>query len=428
MRRFVTGGTTDVGRVRDGNEDSYLIADSVVAVADGMGGHVAGEVASATALEPLRALDGRIFSDPTEALTALRDAVVDANEKVSKAAEEEPSYRGMGTTLTAALLEGRRLHVAHVGDSRAYLLRDGNFSQLTDDHTLVQHLIDEGQLTKEEAATHPQRSVVTRAIGVSPDVDVDAMSLELRPADQVLLCSDGLTGVVPDERIAQVLLEVDDIDTALDRLVDMANDAGGPDNITAVLIRFEDPDADIDHAGPQTVVIGTLSDDGDKDWAGRLGTYGSFGSSRPSYDGAASDHGDDASRFSGLVMRSVAVLVGVVVLGGVLYGGGRFLLSQNYYVGLDEEQVVIYQGLDTEIGPIQLYRVAERSQLTLDDVPSYFHLTLQEGMNAADINDARRRVRGIPTREEEATTNDDEVEGGDLDDDEVEDGDTDATP
>jgi len=425
MRRFITGGTSDVGRVREGNEDAFLVADSVVAVADGMGGHVAGEVASATALEPLRELDGRVFPDSTAALTALRDAVVTANQEVSRRAEDEPSYRGMGTTLTAALLEGRRLHVAHVGDSRAYLLRDGSLSQLTDDHTLVQHLIDEGQLTHEEAANHPQRSVVTRAIGVSPEIDVDAMTLELQPEDQILLCSDGLTGVVSDEDITDVLEQVDDIDTALDQLVDMANEAGGPDNITAVLIRFED-DAEVDDDGPRTVAIRTFADDGDTDWAGRLGSYGSFGSSRPLYDTSTPDQGDDASRFSGLVMRSLAILVGVAVLAGALYGGGRFLLAQNYYVGLDGEQVVIYQGIDTQIGSMRLSRVAERSELTLDEIPSYYHLTLEQGLNAADINDARRQVRGIPTRDDPDAAEDgqdDEVEGGGA-----EDGDADAAP
>ncbi len=418
MRRFIAAGTSDVGRVRDGNEDAYLVADSVVAVADGMGGHVAGEVASAAALEPLQALDGRVFPDATEALTALRDAVVAANDAVTRMAQDEPSYRGMGTTLTAALVEGRRLHVAHVGDSRAYLLRGGQLSQLTDDHTLVQHLIDEGQLTHEEAANHPQRSVVTRAIGVSPEIDVDAMTLELLPEDQILLCSDGLTGVVSDEDIAGALDDTEDINRALDRLVAMANEAGGPDNITAVLLRFEDPDAEVVD-GSRTVAIRTIENGSDQDWAGRLGSYGAFGSARPQFDAS---EGDDPSRFSGLVLRSVAILVGIAVLLGVLYGGGRFLLSQNYYVGLDDQQVVIYQGIDTEIGPVSLSWIVERSELTLDDIPSYYHLTLEEGLNAADINDARRQVRGIPLRE---TAEEDEVAPGG---DDADDGASDGTP
>ena len=409
MRRFITGGASHVGQVRDSNEDAYLVADTVVAVADGMGGHVAGEVASATALEPLRELDGRDFDDANAALTALRDAVIAANAKVSATANSDPSFHGMGTTLTAALLDGRQLHVAHVGDSRAYLLRNGNLSQLTDDHTLVQHLIDEGQLTHEEAATHPQRSVVTRAIGVSPEVEVDAMTLDLLPDDQVLLCSDGLTGVVTDADITEILQADTTLDEALRALIRMANNNGGPDNITAVLLRFDDPDADVDE-GPRTVAICTLSDDDHADWAGRLGTYGAFGSQRVQIDNTP-DRGDDPSRFRGLVMRSVAILLGIVVLAAVLYGAGRFLVMQNYYVGLDDDEVVIYQGLDAEIGTFRLSRVAERSELTLADIPSYYHLTLQEGLNAADLSDARRQVRGIPTRDEEA----DEAEDGDAD-------------
>jgi PPM family protein phosphatase len=231
-------GLTDVGRVREANEDAYYVGTTLVAVADGMGGHLAGEVASATALEPVRALDGTRFDDGQDAIEALRDAVVQANDTVSQMAEDDPAYRGMGTTLTAAIIEGRRVHLAHVGDSRAYLLRGGRFSQLTDDHTLVQHLVDEGQITPQEAATHPQRSIITRAIGVSRDIEVDTISLELDPGDQLLLCSDGLTGVISDADIAAELSRGDDPDTVLARLVEAANRGGGPDNITAVLLRY----------------------------------------------------------------------------------------------------------------------------------------------------------------------------------------------
>jgi PPM family protein phosphatase len=223
MMRVEAAGATDTGQVRPANEDAYLVGDSVFAVADGMGGHLAGEVASATALEPIRELDGKVFSEAADAVTALREAVVAANDRVSQMAADEPSYRGMGTTLTATMLEGPRLHVAHVGDSRAYLLRDGAFSQLTDDHTLVQHLIDEGQITREEAAHHPQRSIITRAIGVSREVDVDSMTLDLEAGDQVLLCSDGLTGVVSDEDIASELTHDAAAESALQRLIDLAN-------------------------------------------------------------------------------------------------------------------------------------------------------------------------------------------------------------
>jgi PPM family protein phosphatase len=395
MRRLVAAGLTDVGRTRQGNEDALLVCDSVFAVADGMGGHLAGEVASETALEPVRELEGRVFAESDEAIAALRDAVVAANERVSELADQEPAYRGMGTTLTAALMEGRRLHIAHVGDSRAYLLRDGHFSQLTDDHTLVQHLIDEGQLTREEAARHPQRSIITRAIGVSRELEVDSMSLELIPSDQVLLCSDGLTGVVSDATIAEVLATADGAEAAVRQLVDLANEAGGPDNITVLLLRYEDPDAAPSEPRHRTISITTRDDHTDGDWAGRLGSYGSIGRGGPP------TATEEESRHAGRILgRASAIVLALVVVVGLVVGGARFLLSQSYFVGLDGEQVVIYEGIDATIGPIELARVVERTELTVDDVPSWYRDSLQAGLTAADLNDARRIVANAPRRTE----------------------------
>ena len=201
-----------------------------------MGGHAAGEVASALALEPIADLDGRVFGDDAQARSALEDAVVAANRAVARAAEDDTNLQGMGTTLTAALFEGRRLHVAHVGDSRAYLLRKGKVTQLTRDHTFVQQLIDDGSITEAEAATHPHRSVVTRAIGTSTEVEIDLETLDLASGDAVLLCSDGLSGVVDDEHIAELLTSDRTPEETVTALVRAANEAGGPDNITAVLL------------------------------------------------------------------------------------------------------------------------------------------------------------------------------------------------
>ncbi|MEX2550457.1 MAG: Stp1/IreP family PP2C-type Ser/Thr phosphatase [Nitriliruptoraceae bacterium] len=397
MRRLIATGDTDVGQVREGNEDALLIRDSVYAVADGMGGHLAGEVASATALEPVEHLDGKIFQDATHAVTALRDAVVAANERVSKLAKDNPNYRGMGTTLTAALVEGRRLHVAHVGDSRAYLLRDGQFSQLTDDHTLVQHLIDEGEITREEAARHPQRSVVTRAIGVSDDVDVDSMSLDLQGNDQLLLCSDGLTGVVEDEVIATTLLEHADPDEAVAALIALANEAGGPDNITVLLLRYEDPDTPEEGRRNATISISSRVESGDRNWAGEMGRYGALSKGGPA---AATESSEDQRTVSGILGRASAIVLALVVILGLVLGGGQFLLSRSFFVGLDGDQVVIYEGINREVGPFELYRVVERSEVTIDDVQRWYRPQLETGAVAADLGDARSTVRSIPLREE----------------------------
>ncbi len=409
MRRVIAAGRSDVGRVRDSNEDALLLRDSVYAVADGMGGHLAGEVASATALQPIEELDGRIFQDNAAAVTALSDAVVAANERVSQLAIENPDYRGMGTTLTAALVEGRRLHVAHVGDSRAYLLRDGHFSQLTDDHTLVQHLVDEGQITREEAARHPQRSVITRAIGVSEEVEVDSMSLELQPGDQVLLCSDGLSGVVEDDEIAGTLLQVEEIDAAADALVGLANDAGGPDNITVLLLRYEDPDAE-DAPRNRTISISSRVEAGEGDWAGEMSRYASLSKGATMLE--ADTDGDHRSVGS-ILGKATAIVLAVAVVAGLVFGGSQFLLSRSFFVGLDGGQVVIFEGIDRELGPFELYRVAERSEVDIDDVQPWYRPQLEDGFPAADLGDARTLVRNIPLRNDQTGS---EPEEGAADD------------
>jgi serine/threonine protein phosphatase PrpC len=231
---------TDVGLARSGNEDSYFCGRTVFAVADGLGGHQGGEVASAAAVEPLAALDGRELADPAEAARALTKAIRAANEAIIDRAAGSPDLWGMGTTVTAAALAGGRLlQLAHVGDSRAYLLREGTLEQLTSDHTVVAELVRRGRLTREQAAIHPERSILTRAVGLDPAIPVDTPDpLELRPGDQVLLCSDGLTEAVPEDQIAH-LLTTPEGDEACRALIDAANAAGGPDNITVVLVRVE---------------------------------------------------------------------------------------------------------------------------------------------------------------------------------------------
>lgn len=410
MIQLEAAGASDVGRVRRNNQDAFLMGESVFAVADGMGGHLAGEVASATALEPIQALDGRIFPDASHAVDAVVQAVVEANTRVSDKASSDTNYQGMGTTLTAAVFEGRRLHIAHVGDSRAYLLRDGTFSQITTDHTLVQHLIDEGQITSEEASTHPQRSIITRAIGVANEVEVDSLSLELEPGDVVLLCSDGLSGFVPDAEICKVLLSNRPLDDQVEQLLRRANDAGGADNITAVLLRYGGPPQDAVAATPDTsadgplpgedaghrgagatgpVVVRTNTDADQTDWAQRLGRFGSLGTGR---DGE--DETDDRSG-----IRFIPVALGLVLLLVLLALGGRWLLSRSYYVGIDRDTVAIYQGIPVEIGPIELSWVVERTSLRVDALPDYYVASLEDGIAAIDRRDARLIVENAPRRD-----------------------------
>ncbi|MTD59304.1 Stp1/IreP family PP2C-type Ser/Thr phosphatase [Amycolatopsis pithecellobii] len=226
---------TDVGQRRDANEDSVFTSSRLLAVADGMGGHVAGEVASSTAISAITELDQRLEADDLDPTEALSETVTDAVQRLTSLADEDPALQGMGTTLTAMLWDGARFVVAHVGDSRAYRLRDGELEQITRDHTVVQELVDQGRITPEAAMTHPSRSVLTRALQSGGHADPDVFTVEVKAGDRYLICSDGLTDVVSPDVLGETLEAVTDLDAVVLRLVELANDGGGPDNITCVV-------------------------------------------------------------------------------------------------------------------------------------------------------------------------------------------------
>jgi protein phosphatase len=398
MMRITAAGRSDVGRIRHANEDAFHVGDSVFAVADGMGGHLAGEVASTTALEPIARLDGRVFADAPAATSALVDAVVAANDVVAGKAADDPSFRGMGTTLTAVMVEGRRGHLAHVGDSRAYLLRDGAFDQITTDHTLVQRLIEEGRLTRDEAAQHPQRSVITRAIGVEQAVDVDAAVLELDPGDVLLLCSDGLTGPVDDEVIAQTLRDTAPVDDAARRLVELALEGGGPDNVTVVILRFGELETAPAPRHNATMQVRTVPGDAATRRPGRLRPWAHDGRDDDRYPEIDGDAPDDADRPASRRQRWVIGAVAVALLAAVVLAGGRLLLSQSYYVGAARGGVVIFQGVPVDLGPVPLSWEHEETSLAVDDVPVLQRDEVIDGMAASDLADARRIVANFAAR------------------------------
>jgi protein phosphatase len=226
---------SDTGRRRRRNEDNYVVAPPLFAVADGMGGAQAGEVASRLAASALEGGDSDSLSGP-ERIDAL---IQEANRRIYDRASTDPTASGMGTTMTVALVEGMVVAIGHVGDSRAYLVRGEQMEQLTDDHSLVNELLKSGRLSEEEAHVHPQRSVITRAVGTDPDVDVDGFTIEAEEGDVFLLCSDGLTDMVEDEEILELVhANRDDLDKAVKALVTAANRGGGEDNITAVAFRI----------------------------------------------------------------------------------------------------------------------------------------------------------------------------------------------
>ncbi|UCC71771.1 MAG: Stp1/IreP family PP2C-type Ser/Thr phosphatase [Gemmatimonadota bacterium] len=245
--RWDYAGKSDVGRVRQGNEDALFASGErgVFIVADGMGGHVAGEVASQIVTETVgpgvsQAIEEGL--DGAELENRVLELIEEANRAILERADNEPEKRGMGTTLTLlALIPGTGYLVDQVGDSRGYLLRDGTLSQITRDHTVVQQQVDRGALTPEQARDHPLSHILTRALGTELSVEVDTYGDSVQPGDLFLLCSDGLSGMLPDEEIQEILSRAaEDLEEVADELIDAANDAGGMDNITAVLVRISE--------------------------------------------------------------------------------------------------------------------------------------------------------------------------------------------
>jgi serine/threonine protein phosphatase PrpC len=348
---------TDVGLVREGNEDSYLTDEPLFAVADGMGGHRGGEVASQLAVETLE----KLFK---KGIGELPDQVQEANRVVFERSVVDEKVAGMGTTLTAALVEGDRIRLAHVGDSRAYLLREGDLRLLTEDHTLVHRMVTEGEISKEEAETHPQRSVLTRALGVETVVDVDDDMVQVRPGDRLLLCTDGLTSMVSEQAVEEVLGAVPDPQEAAQRLVQLANEGGGTDNTTVVVLDFSD---DAPAARPKE---------------------------EPTSAPAPTP---EPARSRRRLPRKLLVWIGIIVaLVVVALVGLRLYLDSQWYVGVSDGHVAIFQGIPTEVAGFDLHHVVVQTTISAEKAESLaFWQNLGDGITAEDREGAGAIVERI---------------------------------
>jgi serine/threonine protein phosphatase PrpC len=249
LRIVEKAALSDVGRQRQGNEDSYLERSPLFVVADGMGGARAGEVASRMAVEQFDAAADGADAPPEQQLAEVARG---ANRKIHKMAQEDSAYAGMGTTFTAALVTGREIAIGHVGDSRLYRFRDDELERLTHDHSLVEEFVRQGKLTPEEAEVHPQRSIITRALGPEPEVEVDTYTHAGRDGDVYLINSDGLTGMISEEQVAEILRDRGSLEDAAEKLIAAANENGGKDNITVVLFRLGS-DGDDEHDSGDTL-------------------------------------------------------------------------------------------------------------------------------------------------------------------------------
>ena len=324
--KLAAASATDQGRVRSNNEDAFLIDDqrALFAVADGMGGHRGGEVASHTAIEALRAAIANG--------TPLHDAITRANTAVLTRAAGDDELTGMGTTMTAVVaIGGRQLLIGHVGDSRAYMLHEGTLRRATDDHSLVEELVREGRLTPEQAEAHPQRAIVTRALGVDDPVDVDLYTLDVEAGDRVLLCSDGLTTMVRERDIERLARAEPDPQRLAEALVAAANAAGGEDNITVVVVDVLEADPPLAH-DPTTVVVAQEPP------ASRSAVVPPPDPPEPR---ARRAKGSRSRTVRGVIL----VLLPLLLIAGIAAAALGWYARSSYFVGASGNEVVIYKGV-----------------------------------------------------------------------------------
>jgi PPM family protein phosphatase len=427
---------SDVGLLREGNEDSAYAGPRLLAVADGMGGHAAGEVASALTIASMAELDSEQSDD--DMLTALSMAVVTANARLQQKIIANPAVEGMGTTLTALLWADGQAAICHIGDSRGYLLRDGELYQITHDHTLVQSLVDEGRISADDASTHPQRSLLLRALDGRSIPEPDLSVHESLPGDRYLLCSDGLSGVVSDETLRDTLATIDDPEVATGQLIELAIRGGGPDNITCIVADVVDMATTRWPPTTTPVLAGAAASLGDLRLADGDGPFDGFEdhhedqvrvartAPQPAVDDldpmltsavtalTVSENGADpraaqarrshraqprrSRGHSGrrrwpIVTTALVVLVGVVIGGGYIFW--RISQTQYYVAANSKGQVVIYRGINYRILGISWFSPYQLADIRLAQVPSNYQQTVKTADSSGSLAQMHQTVTNI---------------------------------
>lgn len=384
---------SDIGLVRQGNEDSGYAGGHMLVVADGMGGHAAGELASSTTIAAFAELDRQ---PPGESvLTAMADTVEAAHEELSRIISGAPDFSGMGTTVTAMSWEGDRVAIAHVGDSRAYLLRAGELLQVTKDHTFVQTLVDAGTITDEEAASHPKRNLLMKALDGVHTVEPDLSIREVKSGDRFLLCSDGLSGVLTPAEIREVLSSGDPTG-CVTALVERALEGGAPDNVTVVVA---DLVTDTEQRGQDEpyrmpVVVGAAAElrnrdrlpdiDFPEDSARDPDRADPEPTPAPSPAGPTAPTGHPKRRLTWLV-GSLSVVAALLI--GMV--GFWFWANNQYYVGAVDGKVAIYQGIPDGFGPNGFSKAIQTSQMPVNGLPVYSQEQIADTIPASDLDSAR---------------------------------------
>lgn len=397
---------SDVGRVRKDNQDSGYASSHLLVVADGVGGAARGDVASSTAVQILRRLDAPAPEDPLEALAG---ALHRTHDRIAELVEADPELESTSTTVTAALFDGNRIGVAHVGDSRGYLLRDGALSQLTKDHTFVQGLIDEGRITEEESRTHPHRNLILRAVDGVHETDPDLFYIELAAGDRILLCSDGCSGALAADRLTDILGS-GSIDYAVVELIRSALEAGSSDNVTCVVADVVPGDTPEDgetsaavSTGP--MLVGAAAEEPRRPGSSARGFFrGHRSGDTGELDPVPADDDDvdpeelryapqQPKRFTWL-RRAAIMMALIAVIGLVALLAYRWTQSQ-YYVAVSGDKVAIYKGVPADIPGLTMRRVAESTGVTMASLPDYRAEQVRAGIDADDLTDARAIVERL---------------------------------
>ena len=402
--QILSAASSHIGKIRASNQDSGSVGRNLFVVADGMGGHAGGDVASALAVQHLFTLD-RTYDTVEDAREALFRGVLDAGADLTNAVVEHPELTGMGTTVSAMIRVKSQMVIAHIGDSRIYRLREGVLEQITADHTFVQRLVDSGRITPEEAAVHPRRSVLMRVLGdVDAEPEVDTHIVDTLPGDRWLLCSDGLSGYVSERDIAETLLTVDDVELAAHKLITQSLSEGAPDNVTVVIVRVAEG---IDTSPPaEPRMVGAA--------AGPLTYESGPVMRRPALPAlllhplralpSADEHFEPEEDYleeliredrRRLIRRRVVWSLSVVIIISALVGAAfsAYEWTQTrYFVGESNGFVAIYQGVPEDVGPLSLSTLFEETDVSLDSLQVFEQERIADSLPAESLEDAQEIV------------------------------------
>jgi protein phosphatase len=400
----LSAASSHIGKIRATNQDSGSVGRHLFVVADGMGGHAGGDVASALAVQHLSRLD-RAYSSVDEARETLFTNILEAGRELTSTVEEHPELTGMGTTVSAMIRVGSQMVIAHIGDSRIYRLREGVLEQITSDHTFVQRLVDSGRITPEEAAVHPRRSVLMRVLGdVDAEPEVDTHVVDTQPGDRWLLCSDGLSGYVPERDIAETLLTIDDVELVCHKLITQTLSEGAPDNVTVVVVRVAE---NLETSPPsESRMVGS---------AAEPLTYESGPVLRKTGLPAllfhplralppADEHFEPEEEFleelikedrRRIIRRRLVWLLSVFLVIGALVAAAvvAYQWTQTrYFVGVDNAVVTIYRGVPEDVWVFSLSSVYERTDIAVDQLPPYQQDKVTQSYSVESLEEAREFI------------------------------------